>query len=555
MGFIKQGVRRLTSYFLIGILLAGSSMLTSCGQKAEPIPDEQNVDSLSNKRPNQQEKATSVDVNMKAIYLVLKRGGVIRADELINYPQVAVVNTFDELKKLAVNKVGIWIDKDAASMVEAGWFQKEPQKYYPVVLVGCSDDVYSFREMLPGFGIDKNLKIATSIGKFEPGFSVWKLKKETATAKSAFMRGYPIQPGVNKMLEITNDLLQDILPDYIRIFKEQSQQTEFKPASREEGLTAIEYHNLNNMSNPIVSMKLKDGWTAEKYTWKKPDDFEFNDYKNKFVTETYEYNLFNEKKEQIGEFGLRGWYHNNDGSSFPNHRQSTIVRYKGSTKIGNGTIYLLKLDLPREQVAKEKDYFLEYYALIPIKNEHLAYNFILKVPENQNPEETLSAMKKILGADINIEGKIHELFINRNTRAENKNKVIALLASINWNTYFKAYGNEGLDLMDWLSDQKVSVDELITILSSTYGLDGAYTESYCHLVSTLYVKDRLVFIKALSRIEPDQVEPIISYVAYDLTKDKARNEKEELEKLVDMEGFFPREKDMIMLMIDVLSKK
>ena len=161
----------------------------------------------------------------------------------------------------------------------------------------------------------------------------------------------------------------------------------------------MEYPNLNDMDNPIVTMKLEAGWTAEKATWQKPVGFEFNDYKNKFIPETYGYNLSDEKGEERGEYGLIGRYHNSDASSFPNHIQSTSVVYEGPTVLGKGVIYLLKLDLPKELRTKDKDYYLMYYALVPIENEHLAYNLTLKVPEGQSQEATLDAMKKLLGAD------------------------------------------------------------------------------------------------------------------------------------------------------------
>lgn len=498
----------------------------------------------------QQQRTTLV----KAVYLVPQNGGLLSPDELEQHPEVVVVSSFGELKKYVDKKVAILIDKDAVAMIEQGWLQMEPQKRYPIVVVGYDDSLYSFREKLSGFEI-QGPKVEWIKKTLEPGFSVWMLREETSSSKSAFMRGYRTKPTVELILGITNDLLKNKIPDYIVEDRVENQYEIVTPIKSGENLSTIEFLNLNNESNLKVSMTLKEGWTATRLTWENPQGFEYNEYKNKFITELYEYYIYNENKEEIGRFGFIGWYHNSDSSSFPNHRQSTIIRYKGPTKIGNGTIYLLKLDLPREQTTKDKNYFLEYYALIPIKYEHLSYNFTLKVPENQNPEEILLIMKKILGADSNIEEQIHILFKDEKNSTEKAKKIIALLPGINWSNYFKAYDTEGFDLMNWLSTQKIDQENLITILSSSYGLDGAYADSYCHLVSTLYLKDRLSFIKALSSIEPEQVDTIVSCVSYDFSKDNASREISELEKLHDTDDLFPREKDMIMKLVDALSKE
>lgn len=97
------------SYFLIIIVLMGISLLTACGQKFSPVPDEQNTES-----PDEHElqvNKTLLDSGIKAIYLVPKKGGVIGMNELVKHQQaalqVAVVHTFKELKDLAVNMVMI----------------------------------------------------------------------------------------------------------------------------------------------------------------------------------------------------------------------------------------------------------------------------------------------------------------------------------------------------------------------------------------------------------------------------------------------------------------
>lgn len=148
----------------------------------------------------------------KAIYLTHGEGELSSKD-LQAHPEIIVVQTFDELKKHVDQKVAIWIDKSATPLNsddEEEWINKAPQAYYPIVLVGTSDTLYSFRDLLrlccflgpagvyPGFDA--------------PGFSVIQRKPPldptTALMDIPFMHGYNQKPTVQSILEITNDLLE-----------------------------------------------------------------------------------------------------------------------------------------------------------------------------------------------------------------------------------------------------------------------------------------------------------------------------------------------------------
>jgi hypothetical protein len=140
----------------------------------------------------------------QAVYLV-QHPGQLSLDDLQAHPEVAVTGGIDEFKQHAQAKVALWIDKNAVSQVDDQWLHEMPQKYYPLVLVGESNALCAFREMLTGFGIEgppADCKAEAS------GFSVWMLREETSSSVSAFMNGYNQQPTVQDILDITNGLLE-----------------------------------------------------------------------------------------------------------------------------------------------------------------------------------------------------------------------------------------------------------------------------------------------------------------------------------------------------------
>jgi hypothetical protein len=140
------------------------------------------------------------------IYLV-QGEGQLAASDLRLHPEVMVTNSFDEFKQHSQAKVALWIDKNALSLVNMDWLHQAPQKYYPLVLVGYNDALYSFRETLLGFPIS-GPKIDWSAVRLEPGFSVWMIRGETSSSISTYMMGYAQPPTVDAILTITNALLK-----------------------------------------------------------------------------------------------------------------------------------------------------------------------------------------------------------------------------------------------------------------------------------------------------------------------------------------------------------
>jgi hypothetical protein len=92
--------------------------------------------------------------SIRAVYLVRGRGQ-LSPDDLQKHPEVLVTNSFDELKQHAQKPVALWIDKNAVRLLRAQeptsgarWLDQAPQADYPIVLVGYSNTLFSFRENL-----------------------------------------------------------------------------------------------------------------------------------------------------------------------------------------------------------------------------------------------------------------------------------------------------------------------------------------------------------------------------------------------------------------------
>lgn len=148
----------------------------------------------------------------KAIYLAPKSGGQLTIEEIKKYPEVVIVNSFDELKRLVTEKTAIWIDKDTVDLIDSNWIGEKADSKNPIVLVGYNNAIYSFRDKLSAFGI-KGPKIDWSKEKLEPGFSVAMLKERTSSSTSAFMKGYDVTPDIKQILSITNMLLNGNFPE------------------------------------------------------------------------------------------------------------------------------------------------------------------------------------------------------------------------------------------------------------------------------------------------------------------------------------------------------
>lgn len=148
---------------------------------------------------------------IRAIYLVQNLGR-LDTNDLRAHPEVMVTSNFSDLEHYAQRRVALWIDKNATTLIKGNWLDRPPQMYYPIVLVGYKDTLYSFKYVLRicCFSGPINPNWSTSVS--ESGFSV--IQREGANgllSGSSFLQGYDQMPRVQDILNITNGLLDGTL--------------------------------------------------------------------------------------------------------------------------------------------------------------------------------------------------------------------------------------------------------------------------------------------------------------------------------------------------------
>lgn len=146
----------------------------------------------------------SPEATYAAIYLV-QENGQLSQEDLKAHPEVRVTSSFEEFKELAKHKTTLWIDVNSTGSIDKEWLNQEPQRFFPIVLVGFGDALCSFRDTLGGFGVIEGPYADCSSPP--PGFSVWMLQEGTGSGASAFMRGYEQVPTVKDILEKTDPLI------------------------------------------------------------------------------------------------------------------------------------------------------------------------------------------------------------------------------------------------------------------------------------------------------------------------------------------------------------
>ena len=148
---------------------------------------------------------------IQAVYLT-DGPGVLPASQLQAHPEVQVVGSYTELQAAAQKKVGLWIDKNALDLLDGDcqWIQAAPQAYYPIVLVGYNDPLYAFRDMWPCFWVEGPYVDWTTV-TLEPGFSVLMNLVNQENSHQQIFQGYQETPTVERLLEVTNELLPQSL--------------------------------------------------------------------------------------------------------------------------------------------------------------------------------------------------------------------------------------------------------------------------------------------------------------------------------------------------------
>jgi hypothetical protein len=93
--------------------------------------------------------STTAEPPARAVYLAYGQME-LAAQDLQAHPEVVVARTFGDFIAHASQKTALWIDKSAAPLdaEQEKWINEPPQAYVPIVLVGYSDILYSFRDLL-----------------------------------------------------------------------------------------------------------------------------------------------------------------------------------------------------------------------------------------------------------------------------------------------------------------------------------------------------------------------------------------------------------------------
>jgi len=153
----------------------------------------------------------TTSASLRAAYLI-QGNAELSSEDLQAHPEIVMVQTFDEFKKYGRQKIALWIDKSATpfNSEEEKWINEAPQTYYPIVLVGTSDTLHAFRDLLR---LDGFMGPAQYPGYDPaPGFSViqWEAK-DNLGFHALILNGYNQKPTVQALLQITNALLEGSL--------------------------------------------------------------------------------------------------------------------------------------------------------------------------------------------------------------------------------------------------------------------------------------------------------------------------------------------------------
>jgi len=142
------------------------------------------------------------DPLQKAVYFV-SRQGELSLQDLQAHPEIVAVHTFADFKKAASRKMALWIDRSATPFdsEQGEWINEAPQMYYQIVLIGTSEMLHAFRDLL---NICCFSGPADYLGMDAPGFSV----SQNDPDNNGFSQRYDQKPTVQSILDITNALLE-----------------------------------------------------------------------------------------------------------------------------------------------------------------------------------------------------------------------------------------------------------------------------------------------------------------------------------------------------------
>jgi hypothetical protein len=189
-------------------------------------------------------------------------------------------------------------------------------------------------------------------------------------------------------------------------------------------LKIIEIENLNEDKNSKVVLNMPEDWSAKELIFDKAPDFEFNMEKNKQIKKLHDFEFYNsmkmDKYKQLQMDGIAGridmpsYYRDeSERARFPNHSQVKTRVYSGDTVLGQGEIFILDCDLPKELRTEKYTTYDMVYVWIPIDNEALAYNLTIGVPLGEKDDDYIEMVKTLLKANTIQSGASPEVFLEQ----------------------------------------------------------------------------------------------------------------------------------------------
>jgi hypothetical protein len=141
---------------------------------------------------------------IQAAYLVRPPGQLSQA-ELDSHPEIFVTGSFPAFQQAARRHIGLWIDKNAFTLVNSNWLDQPPQSTYPIIVIGYNNTLRSFRDGLAicCFAGPANPDYLGA----EPGFSVILRASAEMGAPTIMLQGFKQIPHVDDILRISNELL------------------------------------------------------------------------------------------------------------------------------------------------------------------------------------------------------------------------------------------------------------------------------------------------------------------------------------------------------------
>lgn len=113
------------------------------------------------------------------------------------------------------------------------------------------------------------------------------------------------------------------------------------------------------------------------------------------------------------------------------------------------------------------------------------------------------------------ERALYNLYKTTNTKQVDIDKVVHLLAGLDWQAYDSISDNGSFLLLSWLSEFNFEKNEHVSvIMKATKNLDGVASEQYSNLLFNIFEQNKYEFISSLALLNKKQYNTITGYLYY-----------------------------------------